>query len=318
VINQTLRDIEVIIVDDGSTEPIAPLLAPFLDHDPRVRVVRQPNRGLAGARNRGIDESRSALVALIDADDVWHPAFLEACVSALRQAPAAPFAFAYVFRVDSQDRVLPSLIHRRAPRHDAVGLITVNSVACGSAAVFRKSEVLAVGGFDVEMASRNLHGAEDWKLLVTLASRAKPVVVERPLVGYRLDAGSMSQRQPSRQLSAIRAVMGDLRAELPDVAPKVFRDGETMMIAWLLPAFARQRDARSFIAEFFKAYIGNPSWVLNPLLRRVHQMRIKLLLQQLLSWGQDISRRKPHLRLLELEGERPFAYLDQRHDVRSL
>lgn len=315
VVHQTLRNIEIIVVDDGSTEPVARLLAPFQAADPRLRVVQQSNRGLAGARNRGIEEARADLIAPIDADDVWHPAFLEACTAAMLDAPTAPFAYAYVFRIDSEDRVLPLMTHRTAPRHDAAGLITLNSVACGSAAVFRKGEVKSAGGYDAKMVLHGLHGAEDWKLLVTLASRADPVIVERPLVGYRLDPGSMSQRDPARQLRAVRAVMDDLRANLQGVPQQVFRDGETMMIAWLLPAFAGRGDVRGFVAEFLKAYFQNPLWALNPLVRRVHLMRLKLLVQQLKISVRGAPAERPHLRSLEMAGGYPFAYLDECNDV---
>lgn len=94
VLHQTLRDFEAIVVDDGSTDGFAMAVAPF-SHDKRVRIVHQENRGLAAARNRGIAEARSALIAPIDADDLWHPEFLAETVSALEGDPDAPFAFAF-------------------------------------------------------------------------------------------------------------------------------------------------------------------------------------------------------------------------------
>jgi glycosyltransferase involved in cell wall biosynthesis len=313
VLHQSLRDIEVIIVDDGSTDDLGSVVQPFLARDPRVRLVRQTNRGLAGARNRGIEEARAEFVAPIDADDVWHPQFLEQCVTALESEPPAPFAYAYVFRMDEDGRLLPFLGHRTPPRHDVVGLITLNSVSCGSAAVFRRGAVLAAGGYDEAMAARQLHGAEDWKLIVTLASKAMPVLIPRHLVGYRLDARSMSQRDPARQLRAVRAVIQDLRTALPSIPPHVFKDGETMMIAWLLPAFATRGDWASFAREFATAYVLNPRWFLNPQVRRVHMTRLSLLLRQV---GRLPSQRGPGPRLRDatIAGERPFAYLPPADD----
>lgn len=308
VVHQTIEEIEIIVVDDGSTDDLMAAVAPILDRDPRVRLVSQENRGLAGARNRGIAEARAELVAPIDADDVWHPAFLQQCSAALQADPQAPFAYAYVFRINENDRVLPYLTHRSPPRHDVIGLVTLNSVSCGSAAVFRKSALIAAGGYDEAMGQKQLHGAEDWKLIVSLAAAAAPALVPRPLVGYRLDERSMSQRDPGRQLRAIRAVIADLRRALPHVPEQVFRDGETMMIAWLLPSFAARRDIKAFVREFRRAYAGNPRWLLNPLVRQVHFTRLRLLMRQL---ARSMTRagEPPRLEFAMFDGERPFSFL---------
>ena len=82
VFAQTFADFEVVVIDDGSTDDTPQVLAAITD--PRLRVVRQPNAGIGHARNRGIDESRGAYVALLDHDDVWHPDKLAEQVAFLR------------------------------------------------------------------------------------------------------------------------------------------------------------------------------------------------------------------------------------------
>ena len=309
VLHQSLRDIEIVIVDDGSTDELGEVLAPFLSRDPRIRLVRQENRGLAAARNRGVAEARASLVAPIDSDDVWHPDFLSECVRALDADENAPFAYAYVFRIDQHDHLLPTVAHKEPPRHDAVGLITLNSVSCGSAAVFRRERLLSAGGYDEGMTDHNLQGAEDWKLIVLLASKASPVLIPKTLVGYRLSPQSMSQSDPARQLKAVRQALSDLRGALPNISDRVFADGETMMIAWLLPTFAARRDYRIFAREFATAYLRNPRWWLNPLVRRIHIGRLQLLLGQLVK---RTGRAGPELAEFKIDGTKPFSYL--RHE----
>ena len=75
VIDQTFADFEVIVVDDGSRDGGPQIARDW--RDPRVRVITQENRGLAGARNTGIRHARGELVALLDADDLWEPTKLE-------------------------------------------------------------------------------------------------------------------------------------------------------------------------------------------------------------------------------------------------
>ena len=74
---QTHEQLEILIVDDGSTDGTLEIARRHAEQDPRVRVITQPNGGVASARNRGLAEASTELVALVDADDVWHPEKIE-------------------------------------------------------------------------------------------------------------------------------------------------------------------------------------------------------------------------------------------------
>lgn len=87
VLNQTFRDFEVIVVDDGSTDDGADVVQRLTDA--RIRVMRQANSGVSAARNRGIAEARGKYVALLDADDEWDAGFLEAVVQLAAEYPEA-------------------------------------------------------------------------------------------------------------------------------------------------------------------------------------------------------------------------------------
>jgi len=90
VITQTCQDFEVIVIDDGSTDGGAEIVR-RLD-DTRIRVIRQENRGVSAARNRGIESARTDFIAFLDADDEWTPTHLEAL---LRLRDRYPHAGAY-------------------------------------------------------------------------------------------------------------------------------------------------------------------------------------------------------------------------------
>lgn len=291
---------EVILVDDGSTDELDEAIEPYRS---RLRLVRQNNRGLAAARNRGIALARGDLVAPLDADDLWHPEYLATLVSALGNAPVAPFAFAASFRIDENDRLLPDLSLPRAPRHDFTGLLSLNSVGNGSAAVFRRRMLMEKGGYDSSLRDRAAQGAEDWKLLVHLTAEAAPVMIPRKLVAYRLTRSGMSQDRPHKQLAAIETVIADLERDFADVPSRLFRDARTMMIAWLLPAFLRKRMYGRALREGWRAYVLNPLWWRNPELRLVHLARLRMSLS---------APPKPEGSLrdwVDEGGETPFSFL---------
>ncbi|WP_214019921.1 glycosyltransferase family 2 protein [Methanoculleus sp.] len=107
VLAQTVRDFEVIVVDDGSTDDGAETVRGF--EDPRIRLIRQENRGVSAARNEGIEAARAELVAFLDADDEWMPRHLEALLRLQDKFPrAGAYGTAYLLKEnDSTIRVPP-------------------------------------------------------------------------------------------------------------------------------------------------------------------------------------------------------------------
>lgn len=91
VLGQSHHEVEHIVVDDGSGDASAEILAGFTD--PRLTVIRQPNRGVSAARNRGIEAARGEYIAFLDADDTWEPDLLAKLLAPLRARPDAVLAY---------------------------------------------------------------------------------------------------------------------------------------------------------------------------------------------------------------------------------
>ena len=129
---QTHRALGILVVDDGSRDRTPEIAAAHAAADPRVRLVRQANAGVAAARNRGIAEARAALVAPIDADDLWAPTKIERQLAALRRAgPGAGLVYTWSLLVDDDGRVVgeASAIRPRATCWRACAAATSSATA---------------------------------------------------------------------------------------------------------------------------------------------------------------------------------------------
>jgi glycosyltransferase involved in cell wall biosynthesis len=187
VLGQSIKDFELIVVDDGSTDGGGDVVREV--RDPRLRLVSQPNAGVSVARNRGAAEATSDVVAFLDADDAWDPDFLETIASLRCQFPdAAVWGTAYRFLRRSGVEESPRY-HGALPAGDAGGLIDYfagnrgNSPLVASSVAIRKDALAQVGGFPVGLAY-----SEDHDTWLRLALRFPVAWSPRPKVLIHEDA----------------------------------------------------------------------------------------------------------------------------------
>jgi glycosyltransferase involved in cell wall biosynthesis len=221
-LRQTYVTLEMIVIDDGSTDSTAAVARAFAQSDERVRVISFPNGGVAKARNIGINEAAGELIAFLDADDLWHPTKLERQVAALDEMKDAAAVYTLSRDIDVDDRVFGRGRRAAFNGYTFARHLYVKPIGNGSTLLVRRESALAVGGFEPSWAARGIGGCEDLDFELKLAARYPMAAVPLYLVGYRHYAGSMS----SDKLRMARAAVGTitshvvLRPQLPDWAAK--------------------------------------------------------------------------------------------------
>ncbi|WP_179611250.1 glycosyltransferase family 2 protein [Rhizobium leguminosarum] len=234
-LRQTYTGLEIIVVNDGSTDHTAKLVEQMAMLDSRIRLLSTSNRGVAAARNTGIEESSGQFVAFLDADDLWHRTKIEKQVNALNPLSsrwAAVYALHHIINEDNEI-VLPgsSDVARGYiyARH-----LTFKYVGNGSGLLVRRNVALEIGGFDSSYAAAGIGGCEDLDFELKIAARYFIEVVPEALVGYRKHPGSMSSNHLQMGKSALEVVRRSLAAnpQLPQYAVRSAMDATHKYAFW--------------------------------------------------------------------------------------
>ena len=245
VLEQTVADVEVIVVDDGSTDGTGDLARGWAERDARVRVVQQANRRLAGARNAGIRAARGECVGLLDADDWWMPRKLERHLAHLDADPGLGLSYSHSLLVDEAGRSLNKAQTPPAGETTARDLFLYNPLGNGSTPVLRREALDDLGAQPFDEGFRNAQGAEDMDCWLRLAATTRWRIACRPeiLTAYRLHPGAMSL-DARRMLASRERVVQKARGYAPDLVARWDRPAKALYLRYLAGRAVRARQKR--------------------------------------------------------------------------
>jgi glycosyltransferase involved in cell wall biosynthesis len=204
VLAQTYRSLELIVVDDGSTNGTPEVIASY---GPRLRSIRKPNGGVASALNAGIREARGEWIAWLSSDDLWEPDKLARQLEALRGARSVGLVYSDSLVIDSLGNVLdrqscpnPSTVRRRLVR------LVRGCFINGCSTLVRRAVFDDVGPFD-----EGDRLTPDYDLWLRMVPHYDVLHVPEPLVRYRIHSGQTSARREEVERAGKRVASRALR-----------------------------------------------------------------------------------------------------------
>jgi glycosyltransferase involved in cell wall biosynthesis len=275
---QTYPAVEVIVVDDGSTDNTRERLAVYGD---RIRSIHQANAGLSAARNTGIQAAKGQYVAFLDSDDAFHPRKLELQMAVVAADPAVGLVGTGDFSDEPRE-------WEELPESPPVARLTLEDIVTRSrfspsSAVVRADCFPQVGLFDTSLRS-----VEDREMWIRIAAKYPVALVRQPLTWYRMTPGSMS-KNPEKMEHFERLVL-DRAFAMPELAGRWPLRRKALGLASAASAWLYLENDRKWVAtaRLLRSAIWWPFPFFPPLVQ-LPLIRLRLLLKVLRSVSSGLS-----------------------------
>ncbi|MFQ6537324.1 MULTISPECIES: glycosyltransferase family 2 protein [Aphanothece] len=273
VLAQTYSHLEILVVDDGSTDDGVAICRRY--DDPRIRVIQQRNRGLAGARNTGIRQARGAVLGFLDSDDLWLPTKIERHVQHLRAQPGVGVSYSRSAFIDAEGK--PLGIYQTPALHGITPEVILcrNPISNGSCVVMRR-EVLEAIRFEANLygsvesywfddSFRQSEDIECW-LRIALTSGWGIEGIPEALTQYRVSSGGLSANI-DKQFASWQRVIDKTAGYAPELIRAHGARARAYQLRYLSRRAIRERQPALGTRLVLRALRGYPRLLLEEPLR---------------------------------------------------
>jgi glycosyltransferase involved in cell wall biosynthesis len=229
---QSHTNLEIIVVDDGSTDGTAAIVKRHAADDRRITLVSQANAGVAAARNHGWARATSDLIAFVDADDLFAPTKIERQVAALAAGgDSIGLVYVYHARIDAESNIIEHCLPHPAEGYVLDEVMRYNFIGNGSSALVRRAALIQANGFESGLRAADAQGCEDFLFYCRVAEAFKFARVPEFLLGYRELPNNMSSNVP-RMLRSYCMVIEEMSSKYPEKRP-IIQHGLYYYAKWL-------------------------------------------------------------------------------------
>ena len=218
ILNQTIKDLELIIVDDGSTDRTVEIIQSNLDRDPRIRLIQNEHQGANKARNTAIMAAKYPWIGAMDADDIAEPNRLERLLQAAEEDPEVVVWGSYMNQINQQGKITYKIRVGPTSKAEFYALDRTKDLIAlyNPAAMFRRDVAIQVGLYD-----ERLKAAQDSELWDRMAEHGPVVVIPEFLLNYRVH---------DKQMSLVRLAEQRKLHGFPKARNKAKAEGKTLTL----------------------------------------------------------------------------------------
>jgi glycosyltransferase involved in cell wall biosynthesis len=298
---QTYHNIDIVVVDDGSFDRSAEIVAEHMRQDKRIRLIHQPNAGVAAARNSGAAVTTAEYLAFVDADDLWAPEKIALQMEALTVGgETIGLVYCWFAQIDETGRTYPLWAQSKIEGDALRYLCRSNCVGNGSSLLVRRAAFDAVGGYDSSLRARHAQGCEDLLICLRVAEHFKFRVVPQHLVGYRQSNDNMSS-DVMQMIRSCKIVLDEYRAKYPEYETELAAHMDDMLL-WLAMRAVVGGRLGAAAKLLWRLFGSNPRVVANRLPRLIGTyIRRRLMPRRAKAWLTSLPPFKGRLRPLFME-----------------